>query len=267
MKKLFMSLLFIGIFVNSTFAEKIIMEGSTTVLPAAQRAAETYMDKNSSADITVRGGGSGVGINSLISGTCDIANSSRQIKDSELQLSVSKNKSPKSFVIAMDGIAVIVNNSNNISTLSKQQVEDIYTGKVTNWSQVGGKDLKIVVVSRDSASGTFESFGELALNKKKVVNAALMQASNRAVVTLISETPGAIGYVGIGYLNSQTKVLSIDGVKPSKENVLKNKYPYSRPLFMLTNGDPKGEIKKFIDFVLSTDGQDLIEEEGFVPLK
>jgi phosphate transport system substrate-binding protein len=268
MKKILAAILLTtAFFTANSFAAKITMEGSTTLLPIAQRASEEYMDANSLANITVRGGGSGVGINSLIAGTCDIANASRAIKDSEIQAGASKGVQPKAFVVAMDGIAVIVNNSNQVSGLSKKQVADIYTGKITNWSQVGGKNERIVVVSRDSASGTFEAFGELALNKQKVVSSALMQASNQAIVATVSKTPGAIGYVGVGYASAQIKAVSIEGVDASKETVLTGKYAYSRPLFMYTNGQPKGEVKNFIDFLLSSDGQKIVEEEGFVPLQ
>jgi phosphate transport system substrate-binding protein len=267
MKKVLAVVFAATMFAGNVFAQKIVLEGSTTVLPIAQRAAEEYMDANSKADLTVRGGGSGVGINSLIAGTCDIAMSSRAIRDSEIQSAESKGRKTKAFVVAMDGIAVIVNNSNSVSSLSKKQIADIYTGKVTNWSEVGGKNEKIVVVSRDSASGTFESFSELALNKQKVIGGALMQASNQAISTTISKTPGAIGYVGIGYISGSIKAVSIDGVMPSAETVLTGKYPYSRPLFMYTNGEPKGQVKDFMDFVLSKDGQRIVSEEGFVALQ
>ncbi|MCL2335662.1 MAG: phosphate ABC transporter substrate-binding protein [Endomicrobia bacterium] len=267
MKKLMLAAFAVLFCAGNVLAEKVVIEGSTTVLPIAQKAAEQYMDANSKADITVRGGGSGVGINSLIAKTCDIANASRAIEAAEVKTANSKGVNPKAFIIAKDAIAVIVNNANAVSALSKQQVADIFTGKITNWSQVGGKDGKIVVVSRDSASGTFESFNALALHKQKAVADALMQASNQAVVTTVAKTPGAIGYAGIGYLSSSIKALTIEGITPTAETVLNGKYAYSRPLFMYTNGDPKGEAKKFIDFVLSKDGQKIVQEEGFVALK
>jgi len=267
MKKVLIAALVGLLFAGNALAAKVVLEGSTTVLPIAQRAAEDYMDAKSSADITVRGGGSGVGINSLISKTCDIADSSRAMKETEFQTAAGKGVKPKAFVIAMDGIVVIVNDANPISKLSKQQVLDIYTGKITNWSQVGGKDEKIVVVSRDSASGTFEAFGELALKGAKVVNTALMQASNQGVATTVAKTSGAIGYVGIGYISPSVKGIPIDGVTASVKTVLNGKYPYSRPLFMYTNGEPQGEVKEFIDFILSKDGQKIVAEEGFVALK
>lgn len=249
------------------FAARIVVEGSTTVLPIAQRCAEEYMNAHAAADISVRGGGSGVGITSLIEGTCDIANSSRPIKDEELEKAVKRGKAPKANVIAMDGIAVIVNPSNEVSALTRKQLKDIYTGKVSSWASLGGPDKKIVVVSRDSASGTFEAFGELALDKQKVRSDALMEASNQAVASVVAQTPGAIGYVGLAYMNKGVKALEIDGVKPSQKTVLKKEYKLSRPLFMYTNGKPEGDVKAFIDFILSAEGQKLVEEEGYVSLK
>jgi len=247
--------------------EKVILEGSTTVLPIAQAAAETFMMKNPQVDVTVRGGGSGVGIASLIDGTCDIANSSRPIKDTELDKAVTNGRSPKACVIAMDGICVIVHPSNSVNALTMKQIKGIYTGAISNWSQVGGPDKKIVVISRDSSSGTFEAFGTLALNSAKVRPDALMQASNQAIASTVSRTEGAIGYVGLGYLTPEVKAIDVDGVKASKETVLNNKYALGRPLFMYTNGEPRDEVKEFIDYILSPDGQKMVEEQGFVRLK
>ncbi len=248
-------------------AEKIVVEGSTTVLPIAQKAAEIFMEENRDVNIIVRGGGSGVGIASLIDGTCDIGNASRPIKDTELDKAVSRGVDVKANVIAMDGIAVIVHPSNKVEALTKEQIKAIFTGRISNWSQVGGANEKIVVISRDTSSGTFEAFGELALDKAKVRADALMQASNQAVANTVSRTPGAIGYIGLGYISSGVKVLAIEGVTPSNETVLLNTYIISRPLFMYTRGVPKGAVKKFIDFILSPKGQQVVEEEGFVALK
>jgi len=249
------------------YAEKIVVEGSTTVLPIAQKAAEVFMNSNPGAEISVRGGGSGVGIASLIDGTCDIADSSRSIKDTELDKAVTNGRSPKANVVAMDGICVIVNPSNNAGALTKKQIKDIYTGAISNWKQLGGSDEKIVVISRDSSSGTFEAFATLALDGAKVRSDALMQASNQAVASTVSRTTGAVGYVGLGYVTSSVKAVDVNGVKASKETVLTNKYLLGRPLFMYTNGEPKGLAKQFIDYILSPEGQKLAEEEGFVGLK
>lgn len=248
-------------------SKKIVLEGSTTVLPIAQKAAETFMNNNPDADITVRGGGSGVGIASIIAGTCDIADASRAIKDAELQQAASNGRDPKAHVIAMDGIAVIVNPENAMSGMTKKHVMEIFTGKISDWSELGHGSGPIVVVSRDSASGTFEAFGSLALHGMKVRSDALMQASNQAVASMVAKTPGAIGYVGMGYISDSVKALKIEGVTPSSETVLTGKYPYSRPLFMYTNGEPKGTAKDLIEFILSKDGQKIVEEEGFVSLK
>ena len=249
------------------YAEKIVVEGSTTVLPIAQKAAEVFMNNNAGADISVRGGGSGVGIASLIDGTCDIADSSRPIKDTELDKAVTNGRTIKATVIAMDGICVIVHPSNGVNALSKKQIKSIFTGAISNWNQVGGPDEKIVVLSRDSSSGTFEAFGTLVLDGAKVRSDALMQASNQAIASTVAQTSGAIGYVGLGYVTSAVKAVDVDGVKASKETVLTNKYPVGRPLFMYTNGAPQDLAKQFIDYILSPEGQKLVEEEGFVGLK
>jgi phosphate transport system substrate-binding protein len=254
-------------FATPCFAAKIVVAGSTTVLPIAQKAAEVYMQKDPSADISVRGGGSGVGISSIIQGTCDVADSSRPIKEAELDKAVTLGRDIKAHVIAMDGIAVVVNPRNGVNALNKKQLKDIFTGKISDWADVGGVSGKIVVISRDSSSGTFEAFGELALNKEKVRADALMQASNQAVASTVSRTPEAIGYVGLGFMNEGVKPLEVEGVMPSKESVLTGKYALGRPLFMYTNGVPKGLAKAFIDFIKSDDGQKLVDEEGYVGLK
>ncbi|MDD5120727.1 MAG: phosphate ABC transporter substrate-binding protein [Candidatus Omnitrophica bacterium] len=252
---------------GTCFAEKIVVAGSTTVLPIAQKTAEVFMDENSGVDISVRGGGSSVGITALIDGNCNIANSSRSIRDVEIQKAASRGRDPVAHIVAMDGIAVVVNKSNPVSKLSKKQVRDIYTGKITDWSQAGGKPGKIVVVSRDTASGTFEAFGELIMNKEKVVPSALMQASNQAVAQIIGQTPNAIGYVGLGFMSGELKAVEVDGVMPSNATVLSGKYPVSRPLFMYTNGKPQGIVKEYLDFIKSKRGQDLVEVQGYVGLK
>ncbi|MCX5777440.1 MAG: phosphate ABC transporter substrate-binding protein [Candidatus Firestonebacteria bacterium] len=245
----------------------VVVDGSSTLLPVAQAAAEAYMDKNPGIKINVRGGGSGIGIASLQDSTCDIANSSRAIKASEISLALKKGLDPKATVIALDGIAVIVNKMNYISGLTKKQVKGIYTGSISDWSQVGGTAGKIVVVSRDTSSGTYEAFGALAMDGGKMRPDALLQAASQAVATTVSKTPGAIGYVGIGYINDTVKALNINEVECKKDTVWSNTYPYSRPLFMYTSGKPKGESKKFIDFILSADGQKIVEDQGFVPLR
>lgn len=248
------------------YAEKIKIEGSTTVLPIAQAAAEAFMGKNSDTDITVRGGGSGVGIASLMDGICDIGNSSRPVKQEELDKAVSKGKDLKSHMIALDGICVVIHPENTVKNLSLDQIKDIFTGKITDWSEVGGSAGKIVAVSRDSSSGTYEAFGELALKKAKVRADALMQASNQAVASVIESNSSAIGYIGLGYITPGVKAVTVEGITASRETVLSGKYAISRPLFMYTNGTPAGAVKQFIDFIKSPEGQKIVQEQGFVAL-
>lgn len=255
------------VFVSPCLAARVVMEGSTTVLPIAQKTAEVFMQDNPGADISVRGGGSSVGIASLIDGTCDIADASRAIKDTELEKAAANGRDPVAHIVAMDGIAVIVNTSNRVNGLSKKEIKAIYTGQISDWSQVGGSPGKIVVISRDTSSGTFEAFNELILDKQKVRPDALMQASNQAIASIITRTPNAIGYVGLAYVTSSIKALEVEGVMPSKETVLLGKYPVSRPLFMYTDGKPEGVVKEFLDFVKSEKGQKIVEEQGFVGLR
>ena len=256
------------VYASNSYARRkgITIKGSTTVLPIAQACAESYMDKNLKVSISVQGGGSGVGIASIIDGTANIGNASRSIKDKEIAKAKEKGVNPVGHVVAKDGIAVIVNPSNKINALSKDQIKGIYTGIISNWSQLGVRGGKIVVISRDSASGTFEAFNKLALKKAKVRPDALLQASNQAVATTVSKTPGAIGYIGLGYVTSKVKIVTVDGIECNKETVVSGTYPLSRPLFMYTNGDPQGDVKKFINFVLSDEGQKLVEENGYVGL-
>lgn len=246
---------------------KLRVEGSTTVLPIAQLAAEEFMNACPDVTISIQGGGSGVGIASLMDKNCDIADASRAMKDDEIKNAIAKGVNPVAHIVAMDGIAVILHPSNKINNLTVEQIRKIYTGKISNWKEVGGEDKKIVVLSRDSASGTFEAFSKLALNGEKVRKDALMNASNKAIATTVDNTPGAIGYIGIGYISGKVKAITVENVTCTKKNILTKTYPLSRPLFMYTNGKPKGAVKEFIDFILSPEGQALVETTGYVGLK
>ena len=249
------------------FAQKLTIQGSTTVLPIAQAAAEAYMDMHADADITVRGGGSGTGIAALIDGATDIADASRPMKTKEEKQARENGVNPVAHIIARDGIAVIVHPDNAIDAISKQDLKAIYTGEITKWNKVGGNQGAIVVVSRDAASGTFEAFNELALEKAKLTDAALMLASNLEVARTVAQTPSAIGYVGLGYLMDEVKAIKVNGIMPSEATVTNDTYPLARPLFMYTNGQPSGSAKAFIDFVMSKAGQEIVKEAGFVPVK
>jgi phosphate transport system substrate-binding protein len=247
--------------------KKISIVGSTTVLPMAQACSEQFMNNNPDIDITISGGGSGHGIAAMIDGATDIANASRAMKKKEIKKARSKGIKPKANVVAKDGIAVIVNPENKINSLSKEQVKKIYTGEINYWEEIGGTPGRIIVVSRDSSSGTFEVFGELALDEERVRPDALMAASNQAVHNNVSKIPGAIGYVGMGYLSPAIKPIAFNGVKPTEANVVSGDYILARPLFMYTNGEPTGVIKEYLDFVLSKRGQKLAAEQGYIGLK
>lgn len=248
------------------FAQKLTIQGSTTVLPIAQAAAEAYMDNNPDANITVRGGGSGTGIAALIDGATDIADASRPMKTKEIKTARGKGVNPVAHVVARDGIALVVHPDNPINKISKEDIKKIYTGEITRWDKLGEKGT-IVVISRDAASGTFEAFNTLALEKAKLTDAALMLASNLEIARTVAQTPGAIGYVGLGYLTDEIKALKVNGVLPSEATVNDESYPLARPLYMYTNGTPKGLAKNFLDFVMSPTGQQIVREAGFVPVK
>jgi phosphate transport system substrate-binding protein len=245
----------------------IKVTGSTTVLPIAQKAADAYMGTHADADIQVTGGGSSVGVQAAGEKTADIGMSSRDVKAEELAKYPGLAITP----IGKDGVAVIVNPANSITGLSPAQIKAIYNGTYTNWNQVGGPDMTIVVIGRDSASGTREFFTSSIMGSETYVPTMLEKNSNGAVKQTITQTPGAIGYVGLGFIDNTVTPVSIDinGVltEPTVDNVLGGTYPLSRSLYMLTNGQPTGLARTYIDFILSPEGQALLTEEGFVPLK
>jgi phosphate transport system substrate-binding protein len=244
----------------------IVIKGSTTVLPIAQGTLEAFMKKHPEVQMSLSGGGSGEGIKALIDKTADIADSSREIKKEEIELAKTKNINPVANVIANDAIVPVVNPKNKVKGLSVDQLSQIYQGKITNWKEVGGDDLKIVVISRDSSSGTFESWDHFVMKKTKVAPQAQMLASNGAVVTAVAKNRYAIGYLGIGYVNKSVKMLQVNGITASVQTALSKEYPFSRELYMYTDGDATGDVAKYIAFVKSPEGQKIVVKEGFVPL-
>lgn len=245
---------------------QITMSGSTTVLPIAQAAAEAYMEKHD-VNISVRGGGSGVGVAALINKTVSIALSSRPMKAKEITQAKSAGINPTAYAIANDGICLVVNTKNSVKNLSLKELKGIYTGKITNWNQVGGPNMPIVVISRDVASGTFEVFNEKALAGSKVIDSAMMLASNNAVATSVGDTPGAIGYIGLGYVTDKTKVITFEGIMPTVQTIKSGEYKLSRKLYMYTNGKATGIAGQFLSFLFSTEGQKIVEEQGFISVK
>lgn len=246
----------------------ITMNGSTTLFPVAQKWAEIYMEKHTNVDISVEGTGSGNGIAALIDGTTDIANSSREIKQTEIEKAHEKGVTPFEIPVALDALTIVVHPDVGIDNLTKDQVKKIFFGEITNWKELGGQDLPIIVVTRDTSGGTYGAFVELALdNEEKITNKAIVQTSNQTVKNVIASTRGAIGYIGLGYVDSSVKSVKYEGIQASEENVLNKTYKLGRYLYMYTNGEPQGAIKGFIDFCLSEEGQQIVEEVGFIRIK
>ena len=282
MLKKILSIWAILLFAASAFAaspkNSIQVKGSDTMVNLGQAWAEKYMEKNPSDFVAVTGGGSGTGLSSLISGSCDIAMSSRNIKEKEIALAGKKGIKPNEIKVALDGLAVVVNPGNPVGKLTVAQLADIFTGRVSNWKEAGGKDERIVVLSREVNSGTHVYFKEHVLrkndpnSKEEFAPAALMLSSSQAIADEVAGNPAAIGYYGMGYISARQKPVAIAGdenskyVEPTIDNVLSSKYPISRPLFLYTNGSPQGLVKKFVDYVLSMEGQKIVLATDFVPV-
>lgn len=261
------ALLALGIVAPASAATEIVINGSTTVLPVIQKAGEAFMGANPGIQLTISGGGSGNGIKALNDGLCQVAMSSRDLKENERQLGKSKGVNAVRTAVAVDALVPVVHPSNKVVELSPEQLRDIYMGKLTNWKQVGGADGKIVVISRDTSSGTYETWEEKIMKKQKVAPSALLQASNGAVVQAVSKNRNAIGYIGFGYLDKSLKKLNVSGVEATPDTALSGSWPIARELYIFTNGEPQGAIKQLVDFLLDPQkGQKLVKEVGFIPL-
>jgi phosphate transport system substrate-binding protein len=243
------------------------LDGSTTVGPIGDAFAEAFM-KSHSCSVTVKKTGSGDGVAALIDGRCDIAMSSRFLKPEEFKKAVEKDVSPVAHTVAMDGVCIVVHPSNPIKELTTQQVCDIYMGKITNWKDLGGSDAPIVPISRDTSSGTYEVFHEKVMKKQNMAAGVEYANANPQIHARVKATAGAIGYVGLGFVDMNVKALKIDGVTPTKQTIAQGTYPVSRPLFLFTNGYPKlgGLVHAFCIFYLTEEGQEIIEAKGFVPV-
>jgi len=282
-KKPLIFLFMLFLFAVSAFAGKdgssIQVKGSDTMVNLGQAWAEKYMEENPEDFVAVTGGGSGTGLSSLISGSCDIAMSSRNIKDKEIALAKQKGINPFEVKVALDGLAVVISPANPVNKLTLDQLAGIFTGRISNWKDVGGKDEKIVILSREVNSGTHVYFKEHVLRnnnpngKEEFTPSALMLSSSQAIADEVAANSAAIGYYGMGYISSKQKTIAVarddksEYVEPSIENVLSGKYPVSRPLFLYTNNQPQGLIKKFVDYALSREGQEIVIKTDFVPVK
>ncbi len=245
------------------------VNGSTTVAPVAQAWAEKFNEKHPNVDVVVTGTGSGDGIAALINGTTEIAMASRKMKDKEQD---KVNGTPKEFVVGRDGLGVIVHPSNPVDSLSMAQIKDIFTGKITNWKEVGGEDAEIIVYTRDTSSGTYGFFKEFVLNDEDYLKSGRATASNAAIANSVAGEETAIGYCGLAFLDNKVKGVSVskDGgepVKPTLEKAKAGEYPIVRDLNMYTIGEPEGLAKEFLDYGFSSEGQAIVEEVGYLPVK
>ncbi|MCL6478358.1 MAG: phosphate ABC transporter substrate-binding protein [Peptococcaceae bacterium] len=245
---------------NAAGKTTVTIAGSTSVQPLSDELAKAYSQKNPHVTINVQGGGSSQGIKAAADGIAQIGASSRGLKESE------KGK-VKEILIAIDGIAIVVNPGNvQVANLSMDQVRDIFSGKITNWKDVGGNDAAISVVTREAGSGTRGAFEEIVMHDAKITDRAITQASNGAVRTTVAGDQNAIGYLSLGYLSTEVKGIKVDNVDPTVENIKNGTYKVKRPFLYLTSGEPAGEVKAYIDFVLSPEGQQIVSKH-YIPVK
>ena len=247
------------------------IKGSDTVLPLTQSLSEMYMRQNPNATVTVTGGGSGVGISALMEGTTDLAMASRRIKFSEKMKMKQSKHDPAEVIVAYDALAIIVNPENPVKKLTREQLENIFRGKITNWKEVGGKDMKIVVYSREASSGTYEFFKESVLKNKNYMSSILSMPATGAIIQSVRQTKGAIGYVGLAYLNRYVKALAVsyDGgrhyVHPSVKSAMRKEYPIVRPLYYYYDKKNETAVKPFLQFTASPESRKKTLELGFIP--
>jgi phosphate transport system substrate-binding protein len=264
---------------SDSSASYIENKGSDTIVNLALAWAETYQAEHTDVRISVTGGGSGTGIAALINNTVDLANASRRIKEEEIEEARSKGVEPLEHIIARDAIAVVVNSANPVSELTLQQLSDIYSGKLTNWTEVGGEDRPIVKLSRETNSGTHVYFLETVLrlgnseDKTLFSMDTLLLPSSEGIISEVRDNPNAIGYDGLGYVPHDLKMIAIAKesggayVLPSIETVNDKSYAIARDLYMYTNGEPQGVVKEYLDWILSEEAQQIVADLGFVPVK
>lgn len=235
----------------------IIVAGSTSVQPYAEILSEEYMIINKNIEIDIQGGGSSSGITAARTGTANIGMSSRALNDGE--------KTMRYVEIARDGLVVIVNPNNPVKDLSLKKVRDIYSASVTEWNQLGGSKSKIHVITREEGSGTRSAFSELVMGKTEITPKAIVQDSNGAVKQLVADDPDAIGFISLGLVDKTVKPIKLDGIAATRESILDGSYSLSRPFLFITKDEPTGQTKKFLDFVLSLEGQKILSNEGLIP--
>ena len=266
---------------ENSVEQRVYLEnkGSDTIVNLALAWAEAYQKLHPEVSISVTGGGTGTGIAALINNTVDLANASRQIKQEEITAANKNGVDPVEFVVARDAIAIVVNPSNPVNELTIQQISDIYSGKISNWMEVGGENRPIVRLSRETNSGTHVYFLENVLrlgekdNKTLFSMDTLLLPSSQGITTETSQNPNAIGYDGLGYVTPDLKVIAVaeeeggEYIFPSAETVNQGNYPIARDLYMYTSGQPNDEIKTYLDWIFTSEGQEIVTQLGFVPIK
>jgi phosphate transport system substrate-binding protein len=268
MKSIILAIALMASTTTALFAQRI--KGSDTCLPLSQKIAEVFMRTNAGASVTVTGGGSGVGISALIEGTTEIAQSSRKITFAERQKMQEGGKTAKEVIAAYDALAIVVHPQNRVTNLTREQLEGIFTGRIRNWKDVGGDDMPIIPYARESSSGTYDFVKEYVLRNRNYMNGILSMPATGAIMQSVSQTRGAIGYVGLAYLNSSVKAIHVsydqgkNYIAPTVANAKNETYPIVRPLYYYYATNLETTVKPFIDFLLSTEGQKIVEEIGFI---
>src|SRR3989442_1005156 len=268
MKKILFSLVALGTAVSQTQADTLVIKGSDTIgAKLVRQLAEEFKAQHAGTTFNIAAEGSTTGIAAIIDGTAQIGMSSRPTKPEEISAAKAKGVNFKETIVAYDGIAVIVNAANPVKGLTKKQVEQIFTGEVTDWSAVGGSGGKISVYTRNTSSGTYSDFKELAMKKRDYAGGSQKMAGNEQIAAEVGKNPNGVGYVGLAYTKAGgIRVMPIDGILPSVQSVHAKTYPYARPTFYYTNGEPTGLAKQFLDFTISGAGQKIAAQVGFVPI-
>lgn len=249
-------------------AGRVTINGSTTVLPIMQHVAEMYMAAHPGVRIELAGGGSGNGIKALLEGQTMIAMSSRELRPGEVARAKARGVALSRLSVAVDALVPIVHPANRVESLSLAQLRDIYAGRITNWRDVGGADARIVVISRDTSSGTYETWSELVMGREKITPSALLQASSGMVAQMVGTHKNAIGYIGLGYVEPSVKSLGLEGQAASVDSALTREWPLARELYIFTSANPADVVKAFITYLIDpAKGQRAVRDMGFVPVR
>ena len=268
MKRIVLSLLAASLAPLASAQKLVIKRSDTLGAKLVPMLAEEYKVRHPGVSFEIAAEGSTTGLAAIIDGTAQIGMSSRRARATEMSAASAKGVTLKPIIVAHDGMAVIVNAANPLTKLTRRQVEQIFAGDVKDWSAVGGKPGKISIYTRNTASGTYSDWKELAMKKRDYATSSQKMAGNEQIAAEIAKNPNGIGYVGLVYIHADSiKVVPIDGVLPAKETILTKKYAYARPTFFYTNGEPSGEAAKFIEFTLSANGQKIADKIGFVPIQ